>query len=83
MQHQGKSKRERRGHVLPQAPLISLDQPGRLLTRHVLALSGWSHSKLYKKLKEASFPAPEKDGRVNYWTTDTVRAALGLSGVTP
>lgn len=80
MQQHDKTKR--RGHVLPQAPLISLDQPGRLLTRHVLALSGWSHSKLHRKLKEASFPAPEKDGRINYWTTQTVRAALGLSGVT-
>lgn len=81
MQHQDKKKR--RGHVRPQTPLIPLDQPGRLLTCHVLAVSGWSHSKLYKKLKEASFPAPMKDGRLNYWTTETVRAALGLSGATP
>lgn len=81
MQHEDKKKR--RGHVLPQAPLIPLDQPGRLLTCHVLAVSGWSHSKLYKKLAEASFPAPMKDGRLNYWTTETVRVALGLSGATP
>ncbi len=71
-------KKPRRGHVQPQAPVIPLDQPGRLLTRHVLALSGWSHSKLHRKLKEASFPAPKKDGRINYWTTETVRNALGL-----
>lgn len=79
MQHPDKPKR--RGHVLPQPPLIPLDQPGRLLTRHVLALSGWSHSKLHQKLREGTFPAPKKDGRLNYWTTETVRTALGLSGV--
>lgn len=75
--------KQRRGHVQPQPPLISLDQPGRLLTCHVLALSGWSHSKLYKKLADKAFPAPMKDGRLNYWTTDTVRQALGLAGDAP
>src|SRR5690606_20499937 len=80
---QQEDKKKRRGHVVPQAPLFPLDQPGRLLACLVLAGSGCSHSKLYKKLAEASFPAPMKDGRLNYWTTDTVRAALGLSGATP
>lgn len=79
MQHPEKPKR--RGHVLPQAPLIPLDQPGRLLTCHVLAVSGWSHSKLHQKLRAGTFPAPEKDGRLNYWTTETVRTALGLTEV--
>jgi hypothetical protein len=66
-----------RSHVLPKAPIISLDLPGRLLTCHVLALSGWSHSTLYQRISEG-FPAPRKDGRLNYWTTDVIRTALGL-----
>ena len=68
----------RRSHVSPEAPVISLDQPGRLLTRHVLALSGWSHSTLYLRISASRFPAPEKDGRLNYWLTSTVKKALGL-----
>lgn len=66
------------GHVQPKAPLISLDQPGRLLTCHVLALSGWSHSTLYVRIKAKQFPEPQKDGRINFWKTATVREALGL-----
>ena len=66
------------GHVKPKAPLIALDQPGRLLTCHVLALSGWSHSTLYVRINAAQFPPPQKDGRLNYWRTSTVREALGL-----
>ena len=71
-------KPTRRGHVLPEAPLISVRQPGRLRTKHVLALAGWSHSTLYNRIKAAQFPAPLKDGRSNYWTTDQVCSALGL-----
>jgi predicted DNA-binding transcriptional regulator AlpA len=66
------------GHVQPKAPLISLDQPGRLMTCHVLALSGWSHSTLYVRINAGLFPPPKKDGRLNYWTTGTVREALDI-----
>ena len=67
-----------RSHVLPKAPIISVNLPGRLLTCHVLALSGWSHSTLYQRISAGCFPAPCKDGRLNYWTTDVVRDALCL-----
>ncbi len=67
----------KRSHVRPKAPLIAVNLPGRLLTCHVLALSGWSHSTLYQRISEG-FPAPRKDGRLNYWTTDVIRTALGL-----
>ena len=70
----------RRSHVLPEAPMISLDQPGRLLTRHVLAVAGWSHSTLYVRMACGKFPPPLKDGRMNYWTTGVVKAALQLDG---
>lgn len=68
----------RRSHVQPKAPLISVNLPGRLLTCHVLALSGWSHSTLHQRISDGCFPAPRKDGRLNYWTTDVIRSALGL-----
>ena len=72
-----KTKRSGSGHVKPESPAISLHQLGRLRTRHVLALAGWSHSTLYNRLKSGKFPAPQSDGR-NYWTTDQVREALDL-----
>jgi predicted DNA-binding transcriptional regulator AlpA len=72
------SKVTKNGHVQPEAPVISLREPGRFLTRHVLAVSGWSDSKLYNKIKLKQFPAPQKDGRLNFWTTEQVREALGL-----
>ena len=66
------------GHVQPEAPIISLRQPGRLRTKHVLAVAGWSHSTLYNRMKMGLFPAPYKDGRSNFWTTEQVCDALGL-----
>ncbi len=74
---QPQSSSPKRSHVRPKAPLIAVNLPGRLLTCHVLALSGWSHSTLYQRISEG-FPAPRKDGRLNYWTTDVIRTALGL-----
>lgn len=69
--------RVQRGHVAPAAPLISLDAPGRLRTANVLALCGISHSTLYARLKTGDFPQPDgKDGGLNYWRTETIRAYL-------
>lgn len=72
------TKATKGGHVLPEAPLISLHQPGRLRTKHILAIAGWSHSTLYNRMRTGAFPTPLKDGRSNYWTTDQVCLALGL-----
>ncbi len=72
------SRVTKRGHVQPEAPLISLREPGRLRTKHVLAVAGWSHSTLYNRMKMGLFPAPYKDGRSNFWTTEQIRDALGL-----
>lgn len=45
---------------------------------NVLAVTGWSHSTLYNRIKAGRFPAPMKDGLVvNHWNTDDVREALG------
>lgn len=65
-----------RGHVLPSFPAISLDGPGRLRTKHVLALCSISHSTLYSHQKKNTFPAPDGfDGR-NFWNTETIRNFL-------
>lgn len=66
-------------HTRVKPPRIPLDMPGRYTTGNVLAVTGWSHSTLYNRIKAGKFPAPKKDGpAMNYWDTDTVREALGL-----
>lgn len=67
-----------RGHTRVRTPLIPLSMPGRYATGHVLAVTGWSHSTLYSRIKEGKFPAPQKDGGLNFWTTDVLRDALEL-----
>lgn len=62
----------------PEAPTSRLDQPCRLMTRHVMALSGWSHSTLYARIAAGRFPRPRKDGRMSWWMASDVLAALGL-----
>lgn len=73
-----RKKGKQYGHVRPKAPVISLDQKGRLGTGNVLAVANWAHSTLYNKIAAGKFPPPQKDGRSNFWTTDQVREALGL-----
>lgn len=71
-------KSRRSGHVRPKPPLISLDEPGRLRTSHVLAVTGWSHSTLYARIHAQKWPPPQKDGCMNFWNTATVKSALSL-----
>ena len=66
------------GHTRVKTPRIPLDMPGRYTTGNVLAVTGWSHSTLYNRIKDSKFPAPKKDGAMNYWDTSVVSAALGL-----
>lgn len=68
---------KQRGHVIPRAPVINLSGPGRLRTAHVLALCGFSHSTLYARQGEGTFPQPDgKDGGLNYWKTQTIKQYL-------
>ena len=67
-----------RGHTRIRIPAIPLDMPGRYTTGNILAVTGWSHSTLYKRIKEGKFPPPEKDGALNFWRTSVVRHALKL-----
>lgn len=70
--------RRQRGHTMARAPLISLDQPGRLRVAHLLAILGISHSTLYAGLKTGRYPQPDgRDGKLPYWrTTGTIKAFL-------
>lgn len=65
------------GHTRPQAPAISLDQPGRLRVAHVLAILGIGHSTLYAGMRVGRYPKPDgRDGAIPYWNTETIRLFL-------
>lgn len=73
-----KKKKKKPSHTRARVPLIPLNMPGRYYMGHVLSVSGWSHMKLYRRIKAGKFPKPQKDGDLNYWPTSVVREALGL-----
>ena len=75
--------KRQRGHTMPKAPVISLDQPGRLRVAHLLAILGIAHQTLYAGLKlkpgetTTRYPVPDgRDGKFPYWKTGTIKAFL-------
>ena len=70
--------KKRSGHTKAKPPLIPVTMPGRYTMGNVMAVSGWSHTKLSQRIRDKQFPAPLKDGHINYWPTEVVRAALSL-----
>ena len=65
------------GHTKPKAPVISLEQEGRLRVCNLLALFGVSHATLYSGLKSKRYPKPDGyDGKIPYWNTLTIRQYL-------
>lgn len=63
--------------VRPQAPDISLSQPGRLRVANMMSLFGISRTTLYAGMNSGRYPAADgKDGRLPYWNTETVRRWL-------
>lgn len=75
--------KRQRGHTQPRAPIVSLDQPGRLRVANVIALLGISHSSLYAGLRPkpgettTRYPKPDgRDGGFPYWKTATILAFL-------
>jgi predicted DNA-binding transcriptional regulator AlpA len=67
----------RASHTRPQAPIIDLNQPGRLRVAHVMSLLGISHATLYAGLKTGRYPAPDgRDGRIPFWRTERIRNFL-------
>jgi len=68
------SKSKRNGHTRAKAPIISLDQPGRLRVAHLLSLLSVSHTTLYAGLKSGRYPKPDgRDGNMPFWFTATVK----------
>ena len=76
--YQESTRKASSGHTRVKTPSIPLDMPGRYTTGNILAVTGWSHSTLYNRIRDLKFPAPMKDGSLNYWDTGVVRKALGL-----
>lgn len=72
------SKKSRSGHAKVRMPSIPLDMPGRYSTGNVLAVTGWSASTLWNRIRDGHFPTPQKDGNRAWWPTHVVREALGL-----
>jgi predicted DNA-binding transcriptional regulator AlpA len=66
----------KRAPLKPSAPVIALDQPGRLRVSHVMALLGIGRATLYERIAAKRLPAPDgHDGRP-YWNTSSIRAVL-------
>lgn len=64
----------------PQAPEISLSQPGRLRVANLMSLFGISRTTLYAGVNSGRYPGPDgKDGRIPYWNTETIRKYLDAS----
>nr|WP_141662007.1 hypothetical protein [Burkholderia ambifaria] len=72
------SKRRSGGSVKPKAPLIDLNQPGRLKIANLMALYNIaSANTFYERLHSGKIPPPDgRDGKSPYWLTRTIRAHL-------
>jgi hypothetical protein len=56
------------------APLMRLDQPGRLYVAHLMHLFQCSHQTIYSRIRKGVYPQPDgRDGKRPYWLTTTVR----------
>lgn len=63
--------------IFAKAPLINLDQMGRLRVSHLTALLAVSRSTLYAGIASGRYPDPDgKDGKMPYWLTTTIKAFL-------
>jgi predicted DNA-binding transcriptional regulator AlpA len=63
--------------IFAKAPLINLDQMGRLRVSHLTALLAVSRSTLYAGIASGRYPEPDgKDGKKPYWLTTTIKAFL-------
>lgn len=67
------------------APIIALDQPGKLRLSNLQALFGVSHTTIYQRIRSGLLPQPDgwdlpgrpkgERGRP-YWKTETIKALL-------
>jgi hypothetical protein len=72
-------RKKQRGHTTPRAPIISLDQPGRLRVANLLALFACAHTTFYDRLAKNLYPKPDGyDGKHPWWRTSTIKAFLDV-----
>jgi predicted DNA-binding transcriptional regulator AlpA len=70
-------KKKKKKTIQPVAPLIPLDQPGRLRFCNVMALLSISHQTVYNRMESGQVPRPDGyDGKRPYWNTATIRVYL-------
>lgn len=67
-----KATRTRR-RMQPQAPLMTLDTPGRLRVRHLMYLFQCSHTTVYAKVASGEIPQPDGRDSGPFWLTATIR----------
>ena len=57
------------------APLMKLDQPGRLYVGNLMFMFQCSHQTVYARIATGVYPEPDgRDGRRPYWLTSTIRS---------
>lgn len=67
-------------HRKGKAPLVSLDQPGRLWIPNLIHLFGVSHQTIYNRIKSGEYPSEDgMDGKRRFWKTSTIRQFLESS----
>jgi len=55
------------------APLMTLDQPGRLYVAHLMHLFQCSHQTIYSRVAQGAYPRPDGyDGKRPFWHTSTL-----------
>jgi hypothetical protein len=70
--------KRQRGHTSPKAPLIGLDQTGRLRLANCLAILSIHHSTFCRGVRSGRYPPPDgRDGKFPYWNTKTIASFLG------
>lgn len=63
--------------IFAKAPIINLEQMGRLRVSHLTAILAVSRSTLYAGIASGRYPEPDgKDGKMPYWLTTTIKAFL-------
>lgn len=72
-----KSKARKSGHTKPKAPIVPLDQPGRLRVSNMMAILGVGHSTFVQGVKKGRYPPPDgRDGSFPFWYNSTGRKCV-------
>lgn len=67
------TKRRPRRQTQPKAPLMPLDQPGRLRIGNLMYLYQRSHQSIYDYIKIGTIPKPDGHDPKPFWLTSTIK----------